>query len=681
MATCGTTAAAPIAIAHTAHIASPFPPPPTSAPPSPPPPPSPASPASPSLLSTPFHPPTRPTHLLRRATTLRPGRAQGHAVFDLESSSPLSPSGAEKTLLLARLERARNTHVLLRSGQPARQLTERELRRLQREEAGESSTASGTACEGGGTGTEDGEDIDASTPPSVEALAAAMKNSASLAPIPVQPMEPPAQVAAASSLPAASPRLTAQPISLAIRTTITAARTAPPTPSRSPITAHFPSLLSRAPTSSTHVDPAQAQATAPASRSTGAGGHQLALKLAEAVAAQQAHAHQHAQRQGRPARARKSASPSSPATPTAPTLPAAARKQALGKTRSLPPAPSAPPTPGLGPSAQHARAATFPAHSLPAPAPVFPPFRTGAHARSRTASSRLSPSPVAASPSTSPLLLPVMGAADPSALTLHFARKPDMPRKGSLGESWSRMCLRGERDRTAKGVFGSWSGGAGIAAVGMVRAASGSETEETEESGAEGDAEDEREVLRDASEASVFASPRSSFASSFLSSTLSRSRSVSSTHTPTPSSSVSPSESPKLQPIKLGGSAGPHAPLGRWEDVVAASEPPPPPAVPAHKASSDPNKPGALLIAPPGAAAPSAPTQLRAGVEMKRLRAEQMARRREALAKEGGGDAWESSSSGADEPSPREAPAGGKKEDRGRMRGTARVKGVALRRG
>ncbi|GAA6054358.1 hypothetical protein JCM3770_003334 [Rhodotorula araucariae] len=674
MAACETNAAAPIAIVHTAHIIATFPPPPTSAPPSPPPPPSPASPASPSLLSTPFHPPARPTHLLRRTTTLRPGP---HPVFDLESSSPLSPSGADKTLLLARLERARNTQVLLRSGEPARPLTECELHRLRHEDAEDSSAASGTGTggESGTTGTEDVEDGEASPPPAVEVREAPTQDSVSLASVLVRAVEPAARVASSASLPS-SPRMPLEPRPLTVRSTVLrSVRTAPPTPSRSPITAHFPALLRRAPTSSAHLDPAQAYATAATSRSAGAGGRQLAQRLAEAAAGQ--HAHQHTHAPGRPLRAHKATSPTRlPTLPTPELTPPVARTQALGKTRSLPLATSAPPTPLLASSSQHARAATFPAHPVPPPSPVFPSHRTEARARSRTAPLRPSPSPVAASPSSSPLLLPVMGAADPSALTLHFARKPDMPRKGSLGDSWSRMCLRGERERTtAKGVFGSWTV---CATSGAVRAARGSESEETEESGAEGDAEEETEVLRGVSETSIFASPRSSFASSYFTSTLSRSRSVSSTYSPTPSSSVSPSDSPKLQPVKLGGSAGPYPPRGRWEDVVGGSEPPAPPAPgPTRKAASDPSKATAAPIVP------GEPAQVRAGVEMRRLRAEQMARRKEALAKKGDCDAWDSSSSGADAASSREeAPSGNKEGDRRRVRGSAAGgQGIALRRG
>ncbi|GAA5896505.1 hypothetical protein JCM8208_004217 [Rhodotorula glutinis] len=671
------TMAAPIKIARSAHPACSTLP--VSAPPSPPPPPSPAS-LSPSNLSTPFHHQPRPTHLLRRATTLRPPPQQARPKFDLESTSPLSPSGADKTLLLARLERARGTQVLLREGQPARPLTSRELRRLRHEEAGESSsTAGGASGEGGGTtGTED---IDESAPVSLGSTPSAQglevrqvvlgqvehieHVEVAAGQVVDEPVAPPLP-AGAHSLPSISRRDTLVPSSSASR------------PSR---TAPFPSLLSRRAQSSTHLDPAHAQATPLASRaspSTTFGGHVLALKLAEAAAAQQSR-----QRAG-PA-PRRSASPASPATAPgqgpSPSKAPGARKQQLGKTRSLPAAAqSAPATPWLGPSA-HSRSSTAP---MPPPSFVFPPdYRP--HARAHTAtttSSRASSSSISSSPQSSPLLRPVI-AADPSALTLHFARRPDMPRKGSLGESWSRMCLRGEQHgratQTAKGVFGSCGSAAAGAAQqgGMVRGASDAETEEDSgegESGAEGDDEDYERSRVNASELSVFASPRSSFASSFFTSPLSRSRSLSSTQedddehgtrtrTPSasaPSSAASPTSSspPKLPlPHKLGGSAGPHAPLGRWEDIVAASEPtllplPVLAAKPVH----------VPLQGQLGAASQAQGRPLAGGLEMKKLRAEQAARRLAALGStgkaakdgEGGedggeGDVWESSSSASDE--------------------------------
>ncbi|KPV74041.1 uncharacterized protein RHOBADRAFT_45338 [Rhodotorula graminis WP1] len=715
-----TTTAAPIKIPRSAH-GSPCALP-VSAPPSPPPPPSPAS-LSPSHLSKPFHHQPRPTHLLRRATTLRPPPQQTRPKFDLESSSPLSPSGADKTLLLARLERAKSTHVLLREGQPARPLTSRELRRLRHEEAGESSsTAGGASGEGGGTtGTEDLEEgstpVSLASTPSVHVLDATLEQVEHVEPVervqdevvdPSRELVTLSSAAGGHSLPSISRRDTLVPSSAASR------------PSR---TAPFPSLLSRRAQSSTHLDPAHAQATPLPSRtspSTTFGGHVLALKLAEAAAAQQSR-----QRAG-PA-PRRSASPASPAAGPgqgpAPSSSTVARKKQLGKTRSLPAAAqSAPATPWLGPSAG-SRSSTAP---MPPPSFVFPPdYRP--HARAHTAttsSSRASSSSMSSSPQSSPLLRPVVAASagDPSALTLHFARRPDMPRKGSLGESWSRMCLRGEQQgrvsQTAKSVFGSW--GSGAAAASMVRGASDAEAEEESgegESGAEGDDEEYERSRVNASELSVFASPRSSFASSFFTSPLSRSRSLSSTQgddagtrTPSasaPSSTASPTSSspPKLPlPAKLGGSAGPHAPRGRWEDIVAASEPTllPLPALapvlgPVHAA-----QPNALLAA--GAATGQA--QGRApvgGLEMKKLRAEQAARRLAALgskpsATKGHDDAegavddvWESSSSASEEGGPassddgEEGQAGqgemrGAKE-RGLVRGGGRRQTLTLRRG
>jgi len=753
------TTAAPIKIARSAHPSRPTLP--VSAPPSPPPPPSPAS-LSPSHLSTPLHHQARPTHLLRRATTLRPPQ-QPRPKFDLESSSPLSPSGADKTLLLARLERAKSTQVLLREGQPARPLTSRELRRLRHEEAGESSSTAGGAS-GEGEGTTGTEDVDeGSTPVSRASTPSVCARDVPQAAFDVEHVE---HVELSAGQVVGEPGGHPSPsVAQSLPSISRSATLVPSTSSRPSRTAPFPSLLSRRAQSSTHLDPAHAQATPLTSRispSTTFGGHVLALKFAEAAAAQQSR-----QRAG-PA-PRRSASPASPATAPgqgpSPSKATAARKQQLGKTRSLPAAAqSAPATPWLGPSA-HSRSSTAP---MPPPSFVFPPdYRPHArtHTTGTTTSSRASSSSISSSPQSSPLLRPVVtssvASGDPSALTLHFARRPDMSRKGSLGESWSRLCMRGEHGRaTAKGVFGSWGSAAGQAhGSGIVRGASDAETEEESgevESGAEGDDEDfERSrvnasgalpspsalplfrtltlsllsrdavltsVLPSLAELSVFASPRSSFASSFFTSPLSRSRSLSSTQdhddhgssTPsasTPSSAASPTSSspPKLPlPAKLGGSAGPHAPRGRWEDIVAASEPtllPLPVLAPVHAA---PLQPSALLGL--GAAAGTAPGRpsahaAAAGLEMKKLRADQATRRLAVLGPQGAGgkkgegdgegDVWESSSSASEDEAEGESSgeeregsvdargSGSKKgvEQRGRVRGGGRRGTLTLRRG
>ncbi|BGP57639.1 hypothetical protein JCM8202v2_005283 [Rhodotorula sphaerocarpa] len=101
----------------------------------------------PSTSSSPVPPPPSPASMPKIAPAL-----SRRAVFDLRSSSPLSPSAAEKTLLRAQLERAKSNRVLLRYGKKARPLSHRELRRIAAEEGADTSQ-SGTGGPSTGSNT------------------------------------------------------------------------------------------------------------------------------------------------------------------------------------------------------------------------------------------------------------------------------------------------------------------------------------------------------------------------------------------------------------------------------------------------------------------------------------------------------------------------------------------------
>ncbi|GAA5995784.1 uncharacterized protein JCM10292_004746 [Rhodotorula paludigena] len=695
--------------------------PPYSAPPSPPPPPSPASPAS---IARPHVHAPRPTPLLRRSATTAGVKT---TIFDLTSSSPLSPSAADKTLLLSRLDRARRTQVLLQEGQPARALTEVELKRLRREEAGESSTASASAAggEGGGTGPDDEPDL-AVSPPPVDGQADAHASVAQ-ASIPAPNEETPG-VVAAMAIPAPASHAHSAP--LAFPSAHSPGRTAHATPARSPTRASLgvASLLSRPPMFTTHLDRSPVSAVPPIlsrssrSYSTPApDSHALSAKLAEAAAAQKARSS--SRKAPSPARSGLSAMLHDPPQSTT------RNRRNLGKTSSLPfvSVPSAPPTPRA-----HARAATAPGLVLSTSGPTF----TSAASASRSTH----PSPTTCtrrtpSPTTSPALLPVMGASDPSSLTLHFARLGGAFRPGELvrtgsasgsaaglgvgGEGWHRALLLRQR---AAGVSSWGSAGTQRASRGGSEAASDSESSDDAEHGEEDEGvytAFDSDVLASPAEPSVFASPRSTFA---YSASLSRSRSISSTATHSPSLSLSTSPTTSMQLFAVGGGTGPAVrpeTLAQLEaDALAtqaalAAFPPAPAAagqrtafMPAgraaknaarnsarasgqRRAASDPSNetttPLPAAIAPtkatshqpsrassrrPALSAAAGPAAGTGGLDLKQLRAEQLSRRLGYEAQGGAaGEGWSTSSS-------EEAVEEETVEVRGRRRGGAKMGGA-----
>lgn len=221
----------------------------------------------PSNSSSPVPPPPSPASIPDAAAPTLARRA----VFDLRSSSPLSPSAGEKTLLKAQLERAKNNRVLLRNGKPARPLSRKEWRRLTAadDEAAETSSGGATVAEGCSTGSHtplslsdsdrnsvaglletiggllSGED---KTPehevPPADPTMPSIESSTSV--LPLFRGEASVSSSAASSLysPSTSPPRRSAPKRPAYVTRLS--RTAPTTPSISP-TSHLSSLLTRRP--------------------------------------------------------------------------------------------------------------------------------------------------------------------------------------------------------------------------------------------------------------------------------------------------------------------------------------------------------------------------------------------------------------------------------------------------
>lgn len=222
----------------------------------------------PSIPSSPVPPPPSPASIPNAAAPTLARRA----VFDLRSSSPLSPSAGEKTLLKAQLERAKNNRVLLRNGKPARPLSRKEWRRLTAadDEAAETSSGGATVAEGCSAGSHtplslsdsdrnsvagllesiggllSGED---KTPerevPPADSTMPDIESSTSVLPL-LRGGEGSVSSSAASSLysPSTSPPRRSAPKRPAYMARLS--RTAPTTPSISP-TSHLSSLLSRRP--------------------------------------------------------------------------------------------------------------------------------------------------------------------------------------------------------------------------------------------------------------------------------------------------------------------------------------------------------------------------------------------------------------------------------------------------
>ncbi|GAA5910820.1 hypothetical protein JCM6882_003436 [Rhodosporidiobolus microsporus] len=580
-----------------------------SAPPSPPPPPSPASPSS-------F---SRPIAL--------PPRFQHHAVFDLESSSPLSFTGAEKTTLKAQLDRARQMKILIRDGKPARPLTREEQVRLALEEKGEgewSTTSSGSRAKGEGgrsaaaSGTEEGSDWvtdDEKAKDAVEDPA----TSSSDPQVEARTTSSPIEVRGAAGAPLPSGCVLSAPCSASPPTifpTPSAAsspcRTAAPSPSRSP-TSRLTTLLSRGNLEST-ADPVAVFSPPPSTPSgnpfgsrqtTNPGGTWNGQPLAAALAAEKT-----------PLPVPATAAPTH--YPPPPSFTPAGRKKVLAKTKSLPSAPPPSPASSAGSSL---RTASNESSSPPRPPiPRLPPSSSFPLATPNRffSGSRLS------SPNVSPPLPPlpsssIMGVRDPKDLTLHFARRPDMSRKGSMGESFQRfmrgppVASDGRRRRKSLGPQGTDA--------------------DVESTDTEVEELEERSGF-DSFEPSVFASPRSNSAASLSSASSSIIRSRSGSGTPSGSAASSVQSSPKLMTTSLSS-------------VFSLPSPilPSPPLPPAVTAAPDPSRAVPPRVPPSGVPLQRTKQQ---GVNLKQLRQQQQARRLQLQAEVGESSSSSSSPSATD---------------------------------
>ncbi|PRQ70303.1 hypothetical protein AAT19DRAFT_11535 [Rhodotorula toruloides] len=489
-----------------------------SRPPSPPPPNSPARSASPSAFSIPFNGPSRRLLVASRQ----------RAVFDLHSSSPISPTAVEKTILKTQLDRAKSTKVLIRPGAPARALTDEELRTLKKEEEDSATTS------GGGDGPlsppeeEEGAWVDEPASLSkAQTTAASRQLKPTDSTVPTVVAGSPLRQVVGFAEPSTSPEQSAasHPASASqteddtvkhppARPPFHRSHTAPSTPSISP-TSYLSTLLSRQPPSATppQLDrsPVMGSTTLLAAPSSSLEVRQTvkssstwtgdvlatALKVVKAPSMPILSASKVERKRPSGVATTKPPSPAS-------SLPSSPRSRALGKTRSLP----SPALPSTSPAKVHQHT----------PRTIRP-------------SSSVPPLPFAL-PST-----------DPSALMLHFARQPDMGRKASLGDGWTRVRMPGDpRSQDDDGA--------------RRRAVDTSESE-TETETEDDDDEDShfgsksRFNLRISFEGSVFASAGANSAASLTSSASSSlllSRPPSVTHSRKPS--ASPDSSPKL-----GGSA------------------------------------------------------------------------------------------------------------------------------
>ncbi|GAA5826042.1 hypothetical protein JCM11251_000104 [Rhodosporidiobolus azoricus] len=577
---------------------------PVSAPPSPPPPPSPA-------FLSPFS----------RHVAL-PHRVQHQTVFDLESSSPLSFTGAEKTTLKAQLERASKTKVLLREGKPARPLTKEEQLRLALEEqAGDwSTTSSGSRTRGGrsalASGTEDGSDWLTEDEGEKEQTATGVVVAAD----DLAPQQggmsyfPPADVRGGSGALIPSGLvggLSSSPKHSTVPPSPSTVPSFPPTlfpscrtttaPSRSPAS-HLSTLLSRQrfkPTADGTavfpcLSPTPPSNPFPSRQTANPGGTWNGGPLAAALAA----AEKMPESAPRPVAQCPLPSNRSPMAPV--------KKKPLSKTKSLPTAP--PPSPASS-AASPLRACSSESSSPPrppiarlAPSSSFPLAASNRYFfNSRLSSPNVSP-PLPPLPSSS-----IMDTRHAKDLTLHFARRPDMPRKGSMGESFQRFMRGaptgsdGRRRRESLGPIGT-----------------DADVESTDT---------ELEELEEQSgfehfEPSVFASPRSNSAASLssASSTFIHSRSVSAT--PSGSAASSVHASPKVTTTSLSSVFSLPSPI-----LLAAPLPPPVVAAPL------PSRP--LPSQRPSSGIPLQRTRPQPTVDFKQLRQQQQARRAQLEAEAG----------------------------------------------
>ncbi|BGP26748.1 hypothetical protein Rt10032_c21g6517 [Rhodotorula toruloides] len=518
---------------------------PVSRPPSPPPPNSPAS-ASPSTFSIPFN---RPSRRLLVSSRQR-------AVFDLHSSSPISPTAVEKTILKTQLDRAKSNKVLIRPGAPARALTDEELRTLKKEEEDSATTSGGG--EGPLSPPEEEESAWVDEPASHSktqptAIARQLKPTAD-ATVPIVVAGSPLRQVVGFAEPSTSPEQSADSQLSSAETNSDRAkhaharppfhrsRTAPSTPSISP-TSYLSTLLSRQTPSVTppQLDrsPVMGSTTLLEARSSSFDARQAVRSTSTWTTDVLATALKVVKAPSMPImstskleRKRPSGVATKPPSPAS-SSPSSLRSKALGKTRSLP----SPAPPSTSPGKYHhhtTRIIRSPSSVPPLPfALPSPSLSLPSHLPSSSRSYTRAP--------PSPSIAPVMSSTDPSALMLHFARHPDSGRKASLGDGWTRVRMPGDpRSHEDDG--------------GCRRAVDTSETE-TETETDTGDEDDEdphfgsksRFNLRNSCEGSVFASAGANSAASLTSSASSSlllSRPPSVTHSRKPS--ASPDSSPKL---------------------------------------------------------------------------------------------------------------------------------------
>ncbi|GAA6022400.1 hypothetical protein JCM10207_004754 [Rhodosporidiobolus poonsookiae] len=593
--------------------ASPFDPLTLASPPSSPPLPTPAS-TDPALPSVPLHPALHPHTRL--------------PVFDLESSSPLSFTAVEKTALKVQLDRAKGTKVLLRQGRPARLLTVQERARLESDEAKESewSTASGSTRVGGqeagdeeasSWATDDERDdavgalslTDTSAAKAAAASRTARRGSKASARQSGHRLSSPptlqSTLRTASTAPSAAPASSTTAVP-------SGAKTAPPSVASSP-TSRLGLLLSRhepRPVSTSPADPHALPSTRQSNAPSMTWNHQ---PLAVAFAAKKT--------------VSTSSTPPANAPRAASGRPLAMQRgeSALGKCRSFPAAP--PPTPATSVNSSSFRLPESPPRPVIPRLPPASSFPLASPSRFLSASRLSSPN---VSPPLPPLRTsPIMSAKNLDGLTLQFARRPDMPRKGSMGESWSRMQAERERAKVLSGLRRKLSGTSDSRRKYCQDRGRGDEAD-VEVTDTEVEELDDEALTPHSLEPSVFASPRSNSATTLSASTFSSPPSPTTPCRPiTGSASVSSIHS-STRPTSAALSTALSLP-------VLPVPPPSPPTLPTlHRRAT---------TEPPPSRRPAPAHQAPKHVDLRQLRQEQHARRLQMQAEADDEDESSSSSS------------------------------------
>ncbi|GAA6061061.1 hypothetical protein JCM10212_000104 [Sporobolomyces blumeae] len=457
---------------------------------------------SPPLFSpVPSPPPPSPAvsphgHPLRRFPSKR-------ATFDILATSPESWDAYEKTLLKSRLDRSRQLKIAVKPGVPARLLTSKELL---------TSSSSGTDTASKTKGPEpDGRKHDRRN--SSSSLSSPWATDSDQAPHPeTSPRRKASQRVSAQGAQTRPPNQdervrapASRPVPPVRRTSATKKTTRitegfeVPTPTRNPVSSghasdHSSSTCtqpsrSASPTSSLSLlfsrnlpgpAPSNAPASLPTELSNSLTGQRTARKPwnGDVVAAALA-------RDRRPSASSGVVRTES----TAGQLPPRAMQ-------TFPPLTINTSTKSLGPSS-----------SLPA-------FGSSSNLASTKRARFLTPShSLTSTPNPSPPLSPVMSTADAKSLSLQFCRRPGFTRKGSMGESFSKLCEpQKERERAvARSRNGSL-----LREGSLGRVADAAETE-AEVTDTEVEVSETEELCRDQFQTSVFASNYSNSATSLSS--------------------------------------------------------------------------------------------------------------------------------------------------------------------